>query len=217
MPICLGIIPVGISFGLMARQVGLEVWQTVAMSIFVFAGASQIMAVGMLAQGAAAPMIVLATFLLNLRHLVMSSYVMNRLKSTKPARRLLLAYALCDESFALFSMSPHGEREDSFLLGINAVLYTSWALSTLAGAAAMAALPEIVSDSLGIAFYAAFLSILMPKIRGNMRLFAVVLVTVLINVALGAFMSPSAAVVLSMLLGAGAGMFIIRDETEARS
>lgn len=73
------------------------------MSIMVFAGASQIMAVGMFVQGAALPVIVFATFLLNLRHLIMSSYVMNKLKGTKMSMKRILAFALCDESFALFS------------------------------------------------------------------------------------------------------------------
>ena len=67
-PIMLGYVPIGIAYAIIARQGGMSTAETVLMSLLVYAGASQIMAAGMLAQGAAAAVIVLATFLLNLRH-----------------------------------------------------------------------------------------------------------------------------------------------------
>ena len=51
-PVILGFIPVGIAYAIMARQAGFSVAQTCFMSLLVFAGASQMMAVGMYAQGA---------------------------------------------------------------------------------------------------------------------------------------------------------------------
>ena len=52
-PIMLGYVPVGIAYGVMARQAGLNTWQTVLMSLTVYGGASEMMAAGMVAQGAA--------------------------------------------------------------------------------------------------------------------------------------------------------------------
>ena len=51
-PVLLGFIPVGIAYAIMARQAGFDIFETCFMSIAVFAGASQMMAVGMYAQGA---------------------------------------------------------------------------------------------------------------------------------------------------------------------
>ena len=50
-PIMLGYVPVGIAYGVMARQAGLNTWQTVLMSLTVYGGASEMMAAGMVAQG----------------------------------------------------------------------------------------------------------------------------------------------------------------------
>ena len=77
-PICLGIVPVGISYGLLAMQAGLSRFQTVLMSALVMAGSSQLMAVEMIGSAAIGSMI-MAVFFVNLRHVVMSSSVMNRL------------------------------------------------------------------------------------------------------------------------------------------
>ena len=212
LPICMGVIPVGISFGIIARQGGLESWQAILMSIIVIAGASQIMAVGMLVQGASVPAIIFATFLINLRHLIMSTYVMNRLKEIGLLKKMALAYVLVDETFALFSMSEESEDDDKFMFGINVVLGVSWIVSTMIGCIALSVLPETISKSLGIAFYASFIAILMPNIRKNMQLFLVVLITGIINSIFGMFFSSSTALILSILTGAGIGMFIIKDQ-----
>ena len=212
LPICMGVIPVGISFGIIARQGGLESWQAILMSIIVIAGASQIMAVGMLVQGASIPAIIFATFLINLRHLIMSTYVMNRLKEIGLLKKMALAYVLVDETFALFSMSEESEDDDKFMFGINVVLGVSWIVSTMIGCIALSVLPETISKSLGIAFYASFIAILMPNIRKNMQLFLVVLITGIINSIFGMFFSSSTALILSILTGAGIGMFIIKDQ-----
>ena len=50
-PVLLGFIPVGIAYAIMARQAGFDIFETCFMSVAVFAGASQMMAVGMYAQG----------------------------------------------------------------------------------------------------------------------------------------------------------------------
>ena len=82
--------------------------QTVLMSVLVRAGSSQLMAVGMLGS-ATALSILAAVFFVNLRHIhiVMSSCVMSRLEHTSLREKLLCAFALCDASFALFSLSDN--------------------------------------------------------------------------------------------------------------
>lgn len=92
-PVVLGFIPVGIAFGIMARQAGFEIWQTCGFSVFVYAGASQMMTVGMYAQGASIIAMVLATFLLNFRHLIMSTCVFGALKNPLSNKSLLQALA----------------------------------------------------------------------------------------------------------------------------
>jgi predicted branched-subunit amino acid permease len=72
-PICLGYFPIGLSLGVLAQKAGIAPWQMAAMSILVFAGGSQFIAVAMLAASVSPLTIVSTTFMINLRHLLMSS------------------------------------------------------------------------------------------------------------------------------------------------
>ena len=214
-PVCLGVIPVGISFGLLAVQAGLTSIQTILMSVFVMAGSSQIMAVGMIGQGAVISTIVIATFFINLRHVVMSSSVMNRLRETPLLHKLVGAFALCDESFAIFSLS--GEKNFSLLLGANTALYGAWVGSTVIGCLLNLFLPNIVVKSFGIAFYAAFIAMLMPRVLKNHRLIILVILTAGINSLLQLFLPASWGVICSMILGAGIGTFVFDEDIDQTS
>lgn len=131
LPICLGLIPIGISYGLLALQAGLTQFETVLMSVLVMAGSSQLMVVGMIGKATVLAMVT-AVFFVNLRHLVMSSAVMSRMEPTPLWIKLLSAFSLCDESFALFSLS--GSLSAAYLLGANTALYGTWVLASVLGA-----------------------------------------------------------------------------------
>ena len=106
-PIMLGYVPVGIAYGVMARQAGLNTWQTVLMSLTVYGGASEMMAAGMVAQGAAVLTIVLTTFILNLRHIIMSTCVFNQMQGGRLPVRML---ALWRYGRNLCRVHHHGQR-----------------------------------------------------------------------------------------------------------
>lgn len=211
-PACFGVIPVGIAFGLLSLQAGLSEAETVLMSALVMAGGSQLMAVNMITQGAGLSAIVIGTFFINLRHVVMSSSAMQRVKGASLPQKLLAAFALCDESFALFSLS----EDDSypFLLGLNVALYVSFLLSTAFGSLITSVLPQIVIDSFGVAFYAALLGLLLPGVRGRSRLTALTALTALLHCLLGFVLPSSWSVIFAMILGALLGVFFVPDEAE---
>jgi len=208
-PPCLGVAPVGISVGLLAVQAGLSEFQAALMSATVMAGASQLMAIAMITQGAAIVSIVVGVFFINLRHLVMSSSAMRRMKNTSLARRLLSAFALCDESFVIYSLSE--DDSCSFLLGANTALYVTFVASTVVGSFMTGFLPQIVIDSFGIAFFATFLGLLIPRVKHNLRLIVLVLITGALNWLLQLFLAVSWSVILAMMLGALVGVFLIDD------
>ena len=210
-PACLGVIPVGISFGLLAVRAGLTNFEATLMSAMVMAGAAQLMSISMITQGAALSAIILATFFINLRHIVMSSSVMHRMKQVTLPQRLVAAFALCDESFAIYSLSEN--NSNNFLLGINTALYGSFIISTLVGSLMTGFLPQIVINSFGIALYAAFLCLLLPSIKHNLQLIMLVVGTALLNWLMQFFLPPSWALILAMVLGAAIGVFVVEDET----
>lgn len=214
-PVVLGFIPVGIAFAIMARQAGFTIAQTCGMSLSVFAGASQMMTVGMYAQGASVAAMVLATFLLNFRHVIMSTCIWDRMKDGSLPVRLLSAFGVTDESFALFTT----ERDEkkctvAYFIGMNCVMYASWNVGTLIGAVASDFLPAIVTASLGIALYAMFIGLIMPGLTRNRKLCALVGITAVCNTLLTQIMAPSWALVTSTLLCAFLGVFFVDSDDD---
>ena len=212
LPVIFGYVPVGIAFAIIARQAGFNVWETCSFSLLVFAGSSQMMAAGMFAQGAGVAAIVLATFILNLRHFIMSTCVLSRMQEAPTWQKALAMFGNTDESFAIFTT----EREENctlpFFVGVALSTYLIWNGSTLLGALALDFLPEIVLASTGIAIYALFITLLIPKVNGNLRLAGLVVLTGLCNMLLGRFMDSSWALIISTLLCAFLGVFFIEDK-----
>ena len=208
-PVCLGVIPVGISFGLLAVQAGISQFQTVLMSAMVMAGSSQLMIVGMVGQATVFSMI-MATFFVNLRHIVMSSSVMSRLEKTSLRTKLICAFALCDESFALFSLA--GSNSAAYLLGANTALYGTWVFSTLVGCVLGQFLPEVIAKGFGVAFYAAFLSMLVPNAVKHKGILYLVILAAVINTVLQIFLPSSWAVIIAMVASAALGVFFVEEQ-----
>lgn len=210
-PACLGVIPVGMSIGLLAVQAGMTRFEAILMSAMVMAGSAQLMSISMITQGAAVSAIILGTLFINLRHIVMSSSAMQRLPKATLFQRLLGAFALCDESFAIYSLSE--DDSYSFLMGTNTALYVSFVGSTVIGSLMTGFLPQIVIDSFGVAFYAAFLGLLLPSVKHSLRLLLLVALTGALNWLLQLFLPASWSVILSMVLGALIGVFLVDDNT----
>ena len=217
-PVMMGFIPVAIAFAIMATSAGLDGFESVAMSVMVYAGASQMMAVGMIAEGAGYLAIVVATFIMNFRHFIMSTCVFERMKrngkKTGLAMKLFCSFGVTDESFAIFTTSDTKKCDKWYFTGVFLGPYLSWILGTLVGVLLGAVLPEIVSNSLGIALYAMFIALLVPNVKGNIRLLAVVFITAVINLLLRFVIDANWALIASTLIGAAIGVFIVKDEDD---
>ena len=144
-PIMLGYVPVGIAYGVMARQAGLNTWQTVLMSLTVYGGASEMMAAGMVAQGAAVLTIVLTTFILNLRHIIMSTCVFNQMQGGRLPVRMLAAFGVTDETFAVYTTTANAPRTPRYFFSMALCSYLSWALGSWLGAIATGLLPPLIT------------------------------------------------------------------------
>ena len=208
-PVILGFVPVGIAYAIMAGQAGFTPVRTVLMSLTVFAGASQMMACGMVMQGAGLIAIILATFILNLRHLIMSACVFERMQESSTGLRLLAALGVTDEGFAIFTTEKEENDTVWFYLGLVLVTYVSWFAGSAVGALALGVLPPRISASLSVSLYAMFIGLLVPNLRGNMRLAVLAAVTACLNTVLTRFMAASWALILSTLVCALAGCFFV--------
>jgi len=158
---------VGASFGALAVSAGLSTGTTVAMSLLVFAGGSQFLAVAIVAAGGSPVAAVLGGLLLNARHLPYGLAVADVVGRSWPAR-LLGAHVMVDEvvAFARAQTDPRRARQAYWLLG--ATMFTSWNLGTVLGSLAGAAVPDPDRFGVDAAFPAALFALLLPTVRGAM-------------------------------------------------
>lgn len=166
-PLWLGVVPFGLAYAVTARQAGLSVLETQALSLLVFAGSAQVSAAGLFAAGASGIEIVLTTFLLNVRH-VLYGFSLGRELRLRPRERLVAAYFLTDEAFGVVTASR--ERNLPFLLGAELSLFLTWNLATFGGALLGAAIPDPEKLGVDLIFPLAFLALLVPLVRGRAEL-----------------------------------------------
>lgn len=209
MPVVFGYVPVGIAYAVMARQAGYTQFETIFMSFSVFAGASQMLASTLYGQGTALLTIVIATFILNLRHLIMSTCIFNKMQPCSQLLRIIGAYGVTDESFAMFTTADEKHSKIGFYLGLFSVTYTSWQVGTILGTILNDMLPQVLSASLAIGMSAMFIGLLIPNVKGNFQLMALVAFTGLVNYGLMQFMAPSWALIGATLLCAAVGVYTV--------
>ncbi len=208
-PICLGYLPIGMAFGVLAQKAGLTPFQVGLMSIMVFAGSSQFIAVAMLSGGASAPAIITTTFVVNLRHLLMSSALAVYLRTAHRGLLALYAYGVTDESFAVnLPRFNAGAWSLPRALVVNHAANLTWFISTVAGSLGGRFIPE---GALGIdyALIAMFICLLIYQIRKRIHLLTAVLAG-LIAVGLALIMPGNTYIVIASIAAATAGVIIQR-------
>ncbi len=170
-PLIVGAIPFGILFGTLAGPSGLSVTATLAMSLFVFAGSAQFIALGLLASGAGVGIIVATTFVVNLRHLLYSAALVERVKHLPHRWRMLMAFGLTDETFAAVSNRLLNEEQQDtahwFYLGSFLAMYGNWQLCTWLGVGLGEAFPDMTSWGLDFAMSVTFIGMVAPYLKSR--------------------------------------------------
>lgn len=176
LPLMPGVLVFGMAYGLFAQQAGLTLFETLAMSVFVFAGASQFVAVGMLATGAPGGLIILSTLFINLRHLLMGLALAPFLRREKTWIQALLAFGIVDESYVLTSTHWLAVPADKgYLVGTQMALMTVWLLSGWLGARLGPAIGDPRAWGLDFALVATFIGLLVPQVRDRVTLIVALL------------------------------------------
>ena len=101
--IAIGYFPVALTFGLLAKTTGLSIWEATAMSIFVYAGAAQYMSLTLISKGVDPILIVLNTFVVNIRHFLMTAALNEKMQSEKRWIKGIYAFGITDESFSVLA------------------------------------------------------------------------------------------------------------------
>lgn len=220
-PIALGYIPIAIAFGILTGSEGIPVITGMLLSLTVFAGASQFVAVNLMSLGAAAGEIILTTFILNFRHFLMSASLSQRLEeNTSFASRSILSFGITDETFSLASVAKlkdHRKLPFPFLLGLMLISFTAWNAGTWVGLFMGNILPDILQNSMGIALYVMFIGLLIPSLKNSLPIFTVAAVAMLTHGAINFVpwipsFSTGWNIILSTMTGAFLGTILFPKE-----
>jgi len=170
-PIMLGYTPLGLAFGVIAREKGLTVLQTALMSLTSFSGSGQFITVGMLGVGASIPAILLTNLLVNSRYLLFSASMAPHVKKMPSWIQAILAFGITDETFTLnmVEFEKRGGDRD-FMLGVNIFSHLSWIASSTVGAAVGNLIPDINRYGVNFALPAMFIALLAMQVKNRTTL-----------------------------------------------
>ncbi|MDA8224044.1 AzlC family ABC transporter permease [Desulfosporosinus sp.] len=204
--IAIGYAPVAITFGILATQFGLTFWEAGLMSFFVYAGASQFIAIEMIHQGAAPLMIGVTTLIVNIRHFLMSLSVVPFFPERTLLWSLGLAQGLTDESFVLNTKvlkDVEGEENRRrVMLGINSGAFVTWVSLTILGGLIGKWLPVQFS---GFQFALLALFIILTTMSLSRKNYITYLIAAVMAVVLKLLIPGKIYLIISVILAAGIG------------
>ena len=170
-PLIVGAIPFGLIFGTLAINSGLSFAATMAMSAIVFAGSAQFIAVGLVTAGLGWPIIVLTTFVVNLRHALYSATLAPYVKRLPQRWQIPMAFWLTDETFAVVAARYTREGDSPHLrwyyLGSALFMYSNWQFCTFLGLTVGQLIPDAAAWGLDFAMPVTFIGMVIPYLKNR--------------------------------------------------
>jgi 4-azaleucine resistance transporter AzlC len=176
LPLCLAVIPWGILCGSLAIQNGFSAYETQAMSLLVFAGSAQLVAIELIAGNTPLLTILFTTFIISSRHFLYGLAVRHKVIDQPLRWRLPVSFVLTDELFA-FSHHRRAYRTKTrliYALSAGFSFYIAWNLWTLIGIVAGSLLPDLTNLGLDFAIAATFIALVIPGIKSLATLLTVI-------------------------------------------
>ena len=211
-PVLVGMLPFGLVYGISAAGIGLPGWLNLGMSLSVFAGSAQLAAVQLLADGAPAMVIILTTFVINLRFAMYSAAMAVHWPPLSLRWRVLSAYLVTDQSFAISSVhyaeQPEAPHRLAYYLGSGLAMWATWQTAVLLGMLLGKGLPT--NWPLDFAIPLVFAVMMFKSVTDRPTLVAALVAGA---VAVGAHGLPlNLSLILGALAGIGAGLVVeVRD------
>ena len=211
-PLWLGVAPFGAIYAVSALAPGLSPAQTLAMSLFVFAGASQFTAAGLFAAGIAPATIVITTLVINARHALLAASLAPFVRHARSGTKALLAAQLTDESYAIgMRRWLAGKGSVRYQFGSNVSLYLIWQISTLAGMLLGALIPNPAEYGLGLVFPLTFIGLLMPLLKEQVNVVVAVFAAAL-TIAAALLLPGSWYILIAGIIASGLGAYLGRHK-----
>ena len=215
-PFILIVVPYSMLFGVVARDAGLDILQTMSMSVLVIAGASQFTALALLQDQAPVFIALFAALAVNLRMAMYSAALVPHLGHARLGTRALMAYLMVDQAFAV-AVKTYEDRPEmtpdtkvAYYFGAMMLICQIWYACTLLGAILGQAIPE--SWSLDFAVPVCFIALTAPLLRSLSHVVAALTSCAMaiafawVPWSLGLFI----AAIIAMIVGAQTELFIRR-------
>jgi 4-azaleucine resistance transporter AzlC len=165
-PVAMGYVPLGAVFGFLFMQAGAQWWMPMLASVLVYAGAAQFMMIPLVAGGASLGALVLATLVINFRHVFYGLSLLHR-RPDGALARWYQAFSLTDETYAVVTTLPEHTQPER-LVWIGGINHMWWVLGTAIGVAVGAA-ASLSFAGLDFALTALFAVLLVEQLRANRR------------------------------------------------
>ena len=219
-PIALGYLPVSFTFGFTAVSGGLPLWVACLISMTNLTSAGQFAGTNLILAGAGYLEIALTTFVINLRYMLMSLSLTQRMDETMSTwKRMIFGFCVTDETFVVASMQT-GILRAVYLFGLITIPILGWNTGTFLGAAISAVLPVALQNAMGIALYAMFIALTIPAARDSFPVLMIILMAVAVNCVLTyvpvfSFVSSGFRIIISTVSAAGVGAWLFpKQENE---
>ncbi len=208
LPLMVGVMPFGLIYGALAIQLNVPAPIAQAMSSIIFAGSSQFVGAPLIAAATPGVVVVLTVFVVNLRHALYSASLAPYLEHLAPAWKMLLAYLLTDEAYAMaithYQKDGDARYKHWFFLGTGLTLWTVWQISTAIGIFIGAQVPS--SWSLDFALPLTFIAIVVPMLKHRPHVVAALVAGSVGTLALG--LPYKLGLMLAAVLGILVGMIV---------
>lgn len=162
-PVLTGYLFIGIAFGVMYAEKGYSFLWAILMSVLVYAGSGQYLAVNFFVPGVSFLQVVFLTFMVNVRHVFYGISLLERFNKVGKTRWYMI-FALTDETYSLLCTTkiPEDVDESKFLFAISLLDHSYWVLGSAIGAIAGTVLP-ISSEGIDFAMTALFVVIFIEQ------------------------------------------------------
>ncbi|MDO7084199.1 AzlC family ABC transporter permease [Pseudocolwellia sp. AS88] len=213
LPLSIAVIPWGILAGSYAIEVGLTSLESQGMSMIVFAGAAQLVALGMIKSGIGLTSILLTTLLITSRHLLYGMALRKDVSSLPLKWRLSLGFLLTDELFAIVTTSKDHLFNRWYALGGGLSFYVFWNIATLLGIIAGQSIPNMENWGLDFAIASTFIAIIIPMVKAK-SILVCVLVSLVSSVVCRIY-NIEIGLLISALIGMACGTLYARMTGES--
>lgn len=164
LPLCLAVIPWGILAGSMAVDAGLTFAQSVGMSAIIFAGAAQLVTLGLVVSGAGVLTIIVSVFFITAQHLLYGLTLRPHVAHLKWYQRITIGFLLTDELFAV-SAQPKVKLTPAYMIGAGLCFYLAWVAVSIVGIIMASQVSDLSRYHLDFSIVATLLAIVIPLIK----------------------------------------------------